>query len=726
MTMSEWTRRRRALALLLIGIGLVGTPSAARARQVDADSTICVPVEGADPGSMAFVNLTNTGAAGPGYGTVRSSDATPTPDRSEAEQISSVNFIDGVPPNPNLAPARLGADGRICYDASVAAHDVILDQLAMVDGDALSDVSPRRLLDTRNGAPLAAGQSVCSLVVDEPTDNLAAGDLAIVNITPTRAAATGYGSLRSSDDPPVPDRAELDRFSSVNFTDGTAPNPNLAVTAVGSDGSICYDGSIAEHDVALDLVAGIRSNSAPAIEPLRVLDTRSDARVVPETSRCVALTDPDAASTDPALAPGDLAIVNITPTRAVGAGYGSLRSSDSAPMSSLTAAERFSSVNFASGAPPDPNLSVAVVGADGRVCYDGAGAEHDVILDLVGAISGGAVGTTPPRRLVDTRSTSPSCTSPLELDSAAMTNGSLRRFSDDEFQRLVDLTSTARIQTGAAPSITGDAVADARIRAIAEARGYRLRSDIGAAGLVAAGAYRLEPAAAAALSALQRSARSAGYWIQVGSGYRSITRQRTIFRSKLNARGVGTASIRAGGSDATIDSILRYSSIPGYSRHHTGTTVDLTSGGGGINSFGATAAYRWMAADNFAEAKRHGFVPSYPAGAGLQGPLPEAWEFIYVGVATLLESPEFGEVDGFTITDDRLAVTGSFGRPDQVIEVFVDDGRVAEAIAECVESGAPGRFELAASVAAPLDAGADVCVVAGNESTSRLLRCLQR
>ena len=125
----------------------------------------------------------------------------------------------------------------------------------------------------------------------------------------------------------------------------------------------------------------------------------------------------------------------------------------------------------------------AVVGADGHICYDGAVSTHHVVLDLVGAVSAGVVRRHSPERLADTRPASPSCTSPLDLDSGAMSSGQLRRFTDDEFQRLVDLTSSAGIRRGTPPTITGDPVADARIRAIAEARGYRQRADIERDGL---------------------------------------------------------------------------------------------------------------------------------------------------------------------------------------------------------------------------------------------------
>ena len=37
-------------------------------------------------------------------------------------------------------------------------------------------------------------------------------------------------------------------------------------------------------------------------------------------------------------------------------------------------------------------------------------------------------------------------------------------------------------------------------------------------------------------------------------------------------------------------------------------------------------------ADNFYNAKRFGFIPSYPDDLNAQGPNPEPWEFVWVGV----------------------------------------------------------------------------------------------
>jgi D-alanyl-D-alanine carboxypeptidase-like protein/S-layer family protein len=177
---------------------------------------------------------------------------------------------------------------------------------------------------------------------------------------------------------------------------------------------------------------------------------------------------------------------------------------------------------------------------------------------------------------------------------------------------------------GTAPSITGNAEVDARIRAIGEARGYRPRP-LPDRPLESVNGVLLQPEAAAGLRSLVAAAASAGHRIWATSGYRSPATQTSIFMGKLT-----------GTSDAAIDRRLRTVAVPGYSKHHTGYAMDIRASDGRLFSFRNTAAYAWLAADNFANAKASGFVPSYPDGSGPAGPNPEPWEFVWVGAENIL------------------------------------------------------------------------------------------
>jgi LAS superfamily LD-carboxypeptidase LdcB len=185
------------------------------------------------------------------------------------------------------------------------------------------------------------------------------------------------------------------------------------------------------------------------------------------------------------------------------------------------------------------------------------------------------------------------------------------------------------------PPITGNAAADIHIQSLAEKRGYRLQP-VSTAKLVSLDSQLVHPSIHSAWTKMRAAAQRSGVDMVNNSGYRSVDRQRQLFLSRFGAAGgsrFSDAQIASGQADAILDRILSTSSIPGYSRHHTAYTVDVgdRSTGQTFQSFEASPAYRWMSRGNYANARRFGFIPSYPPGAGRQGPDPEPWEFVWVG-----------------------------------------------------------------------------------------------
>ena len=106
---------------------------------------------------------------------------------------------------------------------------------------------------------------------------------------------------------------------------------------------------------------------------------------------------------------------------------------------------------------------------------------------------------------------------------------------------------------------------------------------------------------------------------------------------QLNATGYSLVQIANGEADAAINQILNFYSIPGYSKHHTGYAIDIEDSGSGLDGFATTKGFAWISANNYENAKRFGFIPSYPDGATNQGPVPEPWEYVWVGRDNLLE-----------------------------------------------------------------------------------------
>lgn len=190
------------------------------------------------------------------------------------------------------------------------------------------------------------------------------------------------------------------------------------------------------------------------------------------------------------------------------------------------------------------------------------------------------------------------------------------------------------IKLAAPPAITGDASADARIRSIAVGRGYRLRSQH-TGNLVTVAGVPIDERVAGPFRALIAEANRSGLYLGAGFGYRSVDLQRMLFLRRI--AGYSTSDIIAGRADGAINAALMWVAAPGYSKHQSGFTLDLRAAGGA--AFGSSAVGRWLAADNYAVAKRFGFIPSYPPGAGAQGPEPEPWEYVYVGVPAINCSP---------------------------------------------------------------------------------------
>jgi len=177
---------------------------------------------------------------------------------------------------------------------------------------------------------------------------------------------------------------------------------------------------------------------------------------------------------------------------------------------------------------------------------------------------------------------------------------------------------------GPPPAITGNADLDARIRQMAEARGYKRRAEPNRP-LVEVEGQLLQPEAAAGWETLRADAAAAGHTIWITSGYRKVSTQVWFLQTRI-----------VNNSDAAIDHALSTVAAPGYSRHHTGYTIDIKSSTAEGFAFRNSPAYAWLAADNFANAKVHGWLPSYPEGASDSGPVPEPWEFVWIGATNII------------------------------------------------------------------------------------------
>ena len=128
-------------------------------------------------------------------------------------------------------------------------------------------------------------------------------------------------------------------------------------------------------------------------------------------------------------------------------------------------------------------------------------------------------------------------------------------------------------------------------------------------------AQRLTAATSAAWAALRAAALDDGIILLMVSGFRSVDRQHWIFARKL-AMG------------QTLEQILTVNAAPGYSEHHTGRAIDLTSTGTRplVEEFESSPAFAWLTRYG----ARFGFRLSYPRDNPF-GVIYEPWHWALEG-----------------------------------------------------------------------------------------------
>ena len=190
-----------------------------------------------------------------------------------------------------------------------------------------------------------------------------------------------------------------------------------------------------------------------------------------------------------------------------------------------------------------------------------------------------------------------------------------------------------------------------------------------------------DPAASRAFTALSRRAASEGFDLRPASAFRDYDRQARIVNEKWSGNRpvedeAGRPIVRASMSDtAWLGAILRYSALPGTSRHHWGTDLDVWDAAAvepdyalrlspdEYVSYGVFSAMtQWM--DELIGADdAEGFYKPYVIDSG--GVAPEAWHISYRPVASRyrrLLSPDTllslwrGEPDALGVAHEPLAM----------------------------------------------------------------------
>jgi zinc D-Ala-D-Ala carboxypeptidase len=124
---------------------------------------------------------------------------------------------------------------------------------------------------------------------------------------------------------------------------------------------------------------------------------------------------------------------------------------------------------------------------------------------------------------------------------------------------------------------------------------------------------KLAPNVASVWRKLKAAAEEDGFTLQIVSAFRSVAYQRQIIARKLAA-------------GKTMEEILRVSAAPGYSEHHTGRTIDLTSPNCKplTDEFEQTPEFAWLVR----RTEDFGFSMTYPRDNKF-GVIYEPWHWTF-------------------------------------------------------------------------------------------------
>ena len=124
---------------------------------------------------------------------------------------------------------------------------------------------------------------------------------------------------------------------------------------------------------------------------------------------------------------------------------------------------------------------------------------------------------------------------------------------------------------------------------------------------------KLAPRAAAAWKSMARAAGEAGIAVQAVSAFRTVDYQAELIRRKLE-------------KGQRLEQILAVSAAPGYSEHHSGRAIDVTTPGSEVleEPFENTTAFEWL----IQNAGNFGFRLSYSRG-NPHGVAYEPWHWAW-------------------------------------------------------------------------------------------------
>jgi hypothetical protein len=271
---------------------------------------------------------------------------------------------------------------------------------AELEGAAFFGLSPKRLLDSRDGTgghhtPWGPGQTRGLTVAGTGTTVPAGATAVVLNVTAVNPEAGTHLTIWPAGQPmPV--------ASNLNVPVG-AVRPNLVVVGVGAGGAVSIFNNSGKVHVLADVVGYYADDAAgaryTAISPKRLLDSR-DGTGGHGTPWGAAQTRPVVVRGGSTTVPGDATAValNVTVTGPTAPSHLTVwPAGEAMPVAS--------NLNYQPG-DTVPNLVIVKIGAGGAVNIFNNSGQVEVIADVVGyyssAAGGGLVAVTP-TRLLDSR-----------------------------------------------------------------------------------------------------------------------------------------------------------------------------------------------------------------------------------------------------------------------------------------------------------------------------------
>ena len=329
--------------------------------------------------TAVVINLTATNTTAPSFFTVY-------PTGQARPLASNLNWTTHQT-IPNLAEVGLGTNGQITIFNAAGAADAVVDlegYFAPPSGGTAGEfapLSPARVTDTRTGSGQAnAGAHLHSGTVLNVQITGAGGvpltgvDAVVLNATVTNTSSPSFLTV-------YPTGTSRPLASNLNWISGQTV-PNRVVVKVGTGGQVSFYNLAGNTDVVVDVNGYITDSTASGVahfslSPSRILDTRNGTGGFSSPIGPNGTISVNVAGQGGVPAIGAVAVVaNVTVTSTTAASVLTV-------YPNLTVRPNASDLNWVPGW-TRANLTVVMLGSDGKIAIHNGSGSVNVIVDVVG------------------------------------------------------------------------------------------------------------------------------------------------------------------------------------------------------------------------------------------------------------------------------------------------------------------------------------------------------